>query len=92
MKNKSPKEIALNIVNKLNLPVFPCMENKRPFTKNGFKSATKDPDEVNNFWNRFPKALIGVPTGKISGLFVIDIDEGKNKSGEDNFKNLGLTH
>ena len=32
MKNKSPKEIALNIVNKLNLPVFPCMENTRLFT------------------------------------------------------------
>ena len=90
MKNKSPKEIALSVVNKLNLPVFLCKENKIPFTKNGFKSATKDPDEVNNFWNRFPKALIGVPTGKISGLFVIDIDEGKNKSGEDNFKNLGF--
>ena len=33
MKNKSSKEIALNIVDELNLPVFPCKENKTPFTK-----------------------------------------------------------
>ena len=33
MKNKSPKEIALSVVNKLNLPVFPWMENKNHLKK-----------------------------------------------------------
>ena len=92
MQNKSPKQIAIDIVKELNLPVFPCKFNKSPYIMHGYKDATKDLSQINNFWTNFPEALIGVPTGKETGLFVVDIDEGKGKSGEETFIYLGLSN
>jgi len=54
------------------IPVFPCGENKRPLTPNGFKDATCDPDIVHGWWTVQPNALIGVPTGV--KFVVIDLD------------------
>ena len=34
---------------------------------------------------KFPNALIGVPTGKNTGIFVIDIDQSDSKNGEASF-------
>src|SRR5262245_43086658 len=44
-------------------PVFPCQQNKRPYTENGFKAATTDTDTIMAWWMQWPEALIGVPTG-----------------------------
>ena len=68
MKINTPLQQALHIALNLNLPVFPCRPDKRPYTKNGFKDATIDMTKIKNFWLKFPDALIGVPTGKISNL------------------------
>ena len=92
MQNKSPKQIAIDIVKELDLPVFPCKFNKSPYTMHGYKDATKDLSQINNFWTNFPEALIGVPTGKETGLFIVDIDDGKGKSGEETFIYLGLSN
>lgn len=55
-------------------PVFPCNANdKRPYTRDGFKNATTDPDQIRRWWSTNPSAMIGVPTGGI-GCFVIDLD------------------
>jgi Bifunctional DNA primase/polymerase, N-terminal len=55
------------------IPVFPCdPQTKKPFTKNGFKDATADPDQVHLWWTEHPDALIGVPTGE--KFVVIDVD------------------
>ncbi len=91
MNNKPPKEIAIDIVNQFGFPVFPCKQNKSPLTPHGFKDATTDLDKIENYWNRHPNALIGVPTGSVSGLFVIDIDNGNGKTGEETFKKLGYS-
>ena len=54
-------------------PVFPCdPQTKRPLTKNGFKDATADPDQVHLWWTEHPYALIGVPAG--AKFVVIDVD------------------
>lgn len=90
MKIKTPLQQALHIALNLNLPVFPCRPDKRPYTKNSFKDATFDVTKIKNFWLKFPDALIGVPTGKISNLFVIDIDMSDSKSGEYTFEKLGF--
>lgn len=57
---------------RLGRPVFPCGEDKRPLTLNGFKDASTDPGYVSVTWKLFPNALIGSPTG--NGTIVIDID------------------
>ena len=59
------------------VPVFPCEPGgKRPLTYNGFWDASADPRRVAAWWDRWPDANLGVPTGERSGLLVLDIDPG----------------
>jgi Bifunctional DNA primase/polymerase, N-terminal len=57
------------------IPVFPCNPlDKRPLTPNGFKDASKDEAQIRAWWGRWPNAMIGVPTGSVSGMWVVDLD------------------
>ncbi len=56
------------------IAVFPCGNDKKPLTKHRFKDATTDESQIRRWWTRHPGALVGVPTGASSGLFVIDVD------------------
>lgn len=57
------------------VPVFPCApEGKQPITRRGFHDATTDPAQVEAWWRRFPAANIGMPTGRASGVSVMDVD------------------
>jgi hypothetical protein len=56
------------------LPCFPCGIAKKPVTPRGYKDAPFDPDAVCELWKRYPGELVGVPTGEISSLNVLDID------------------
>ena len=47
---------------------------KHPRTSNGFKDATTDLAVIREWWRMWPTANIGVATGRISGIFVVDID------------------
>lgn len=67
-------------------PVFPC-NGKRPYTTNGFKDATTNLGQVMGWWRRWPNANIGVPTGRVSGLLVLDVDGDAGKAA---LKQLGL--
>src|SRR5450631_4082909 len=55
-------------------PVFPVAASKRPTCPHGFKDAASEPGEIRRLWREHPAPLIGVPTGKVTGLFVVDID------------------
>ena len=56
-------------------PVFPCKPgNKKPLIKDWPNQATTDPRRVYAWWTRWPDANIGIPTGKRSGLLVLDVD------------------
>lgn len=57
------------------VPVFPCAPGKKqPIPKRGFHEATTDLRRVESWWRSRPAANIGVPTGAVSGLVVIDVD------------------
>lgn len=57
------------------VPVFPCAPGaKRPLTERGFHAASTDPQQVMAWWRRWPMANIGVPTGRASGVVVVDVD------------------
>src|SRR5262249_43092946 len=57
------------------IPVFPCSPiDKKPLTANGFKDATRDETQILGWWQQYPNAMIGAPTGPASGLWAIDLD------------------
>jgi Bifunctional DNA primase/polymerase, N-terminal/Primase C terminal 1 (PriCT-1) len=58
--------------------VFPCLPSKRPATPHGFKEAVRDPGAVEELWARHPGVLVGVATGMMSGVSVLDIDKKHN--------------
>jgi hypothetical protein len=83
----STEKAALSYAGK-KIPVFPCsMQDKRPLTGHGFRDATTDRKIVRGWWSRWPDALIGVPTGPASGIFVLDVDRGHD-NGADGFETL----
>jgi hypothetical protein len=69
-------------------PVFPvrlcpdacmrCRICKAPATPNGFHDATSDADLVRELWREHPGQLIGVPTGRVSNVDVLDLDSAKH--------------
>lgn len=55
--------------------VFPCKPSgKTPATTHGFKDATTDPKQIRAWWRKHPNFNIGICTGAVSGLVVLDID------------------
>ena len=66
----------------LSLAVFPCKpEDKSPYTRNGYKNASRDCDQIEEWWTRWPHALIGVATGAGSGVVLVDLDVKDRKDG-----------
>src|SRR6266567_5061348 len=61
-------------------PVFP-LAGKVPYAyllpgvkSHGHKDATTDPGTLHTWWSEHPKANIGLPTGAVSGVLVVDMD------------------
>jgi len=74
MVNIDMKKAALDYAEQ-GIPVFPIWPNKKnPITENGFKDATTDLTVINQWWDKYPDANIGAPTGAESGWFVVDVD------------------
>lgn len=81
------KEIALNFI-KNGIPVFPCSPpfeqgknpGKNPLISNGFKGASTDVGIVEGWWDKWPSANIGMPTGDKT-YHVLDVDIKKEKNG-----------
>ncbi len=77
------------------VPVFPCISaeprRKQPYTPRGFHDATCDPGVITAWWQRWPDALIGMPTGKVSGRVVFDVDvKDSRANGFDSIEDLGI--
>lgn len=66
--------IALDLARR-GFAVFPCRpDNKAPLIKGGFQHASRDPDQVNGWWQRWPGAIVGLPCGRVNGIAVLDLD------------------
>jgi hypothetical protein len=63
------------------LPCFPCGRSKKPTIPGpgGHHHATADPAALRELWLRYPGPLVGVRTGKASGLSVLDIDHRRHR-------------
>src|SRR5215208_4917851 len=75
---EDPAEAALELARR-GVPVFPCdAGTKKPLTGNGgFHKATTNLRQVEGWFFRQVSnrgALIGMPTGRMSGFVVLDID------------------
>ena len=57
------------------------LKAKAPYTRNGFKDATKNIEEIDRLWGQNPNAAVGVPMGPETSLLTIDIDNGPDKVG-----------
>lgn len=69
-----PRDAALRFA-VAGVPVFPCVPGaKRPLVRHGFHDATADTAQVASWWLRWPTANIGIPTGRASGVDVVDVD------------------
>jgi putative DNA primase/helicase len=64
--------------------------DKRPLTAHGLHDATADEAVILQMWGRWPSALIGVATGRVSGVIALDIDVRPSGSGFDSLADLGL--
>ncbi|HWJ89075.1 MAG TPA: bifunctional DNA primase/polymerase [Pelagibacterium sp.] len=76
-------------------PVFPCrpgeethpetgeiLTPKSPYTTRGFRSASRMPRIIDRWWADHPDAMIGIPTGEPTGVWVLDVDVTDGKQGE----------
>jgi hypothetical protein len=79
---QSPQDAALIYVS-LGWPIFPCASNKRPLVEGGFKSATRDPKQILEWWKRWRYAEPAVALS--SSQLVVDLDR---KGGHDGFKDF----
>ncbi|WP_081494858.1 phage/plasmid primase, P4 family [Bradyrhizobium liaoningense] len=77
--------------------VFPCHPaTKQPLVKSdvagegGLKLATTDETQIRAWWQRWPQAMIGLPTGAPIGAFVVDVDAGEDKATGEIFEAAAL--
>lgn len=74
-KHSTMLDHALDYAREHSWPVFPCdPATKRPLTDHGFKDASTDPAQIEQWWRKTPNAMIGVPTGSASHIVVLDLD------------------
>src|SRR5258708_29826125 len=68
------------------LAVFPCQpRGKEPACDAGLHAATTDIERINRWWQAVPDLNIGIATGAVSGIFVLDID---GEEGETSLRQL----
>jgi hypothetical protein len=75
------QQAALVSALQLPYPSFPCNVEKRPTCPKGFHAAKPPSTVLMSLWDRYPGELIGIPTGKVTGIAVLDVD--RKKGGEE---------
>ncbi len=82
---------ALYMAAYMKKPIFPVSSqpgSKKPLVAGGFKAATTDPEIIQQWFGQtYRGAMIGLPTGQITGLLAIDVDM---KNGKDGLQSLRI--
>jgi len=66
--------------------VIPVQKNKKPFIKwERYQSEKADLDQIRLWWKEWPNANIGLVTGEISGIDVVDCDSEKGRDALNEF-------
>ncbi len=74
------KESAVMYRNKYEFSVIPVGRNKIPLVKwQKYQITLPTLDEINLWWAEWPDAKVGVVTGKLSNLVVLDVDSEEGK-------------
>lgn len=87
------REEAIKYLNKdgerQSLAIIP-LKGKIPLTAHGCKDATRDRAQVESWWSQYPSANVGIVTGELNGLLVIDVDikHDQGKYGDESLKDL----
>jgi hypothetical protein len=86
------KQAALALASR-GLAVFPCWAGKKtPVCRHGLKEATTDAAIIEAWWSSYPIANIAVATGRVSGVFVLDVDIKNGRDGEAGLRQLEQKH
>ena len=75
---------------KAGLPVFPARPDKSPYIKGWQTKATTDFDVIFGWWTDWPDAMPAIPTGKVTGIAVLDVDMKNGKDGDTALRALGF--
>jgi len=69
------QEAALAYADKYKLSIIPINHDKKPFFKwYAYQNKKATAEEIRQWWHKWPNAMIGIVTGQISNLFVVDCD------------------
>ena len=76
---------AREYLTKYNFSIVPIQPSKKPYIRwADFQNRYPTREELDAWWGKWPDAMIGIVTGRISNLCVIDVDteEGKDRINE----------
>lgn len=65
-------------------------KEKSPYVSSGFKEASLDKNQISEWWQKWPRACIGISCQQ-SNLFLVDIDVKNGRKGIDNYMMLGIS-
>ena len=82
---------ALELSSRFGWKLFPAKPaDKSPYINGWQQRATADAIEIERLFDPFPDAMIGIPTGPINGLTVLDLDLKNGVDGVQSFRSLAL--
>lgn len=73
MSSMTPMDCALRLAED-GFATFPCNRSKAPTCPHGFRDASTDTAVIRDLWQRHHGELVGIATGAVSNLAVLDID------------------
>jgi len=82
---------ALELSSRFGWRVFPAKPTDKSPCINGWQQrATADAEKIKRLFDLFPDAMIGLPTGPINGLTVLDLDLKNGVDGVQSFRSFAL--